>query len=109
RRGFGRGSGMPVEVAPGPKLTPQTVKIYGKEPLYDMKVLRTLFLEFEDADWEQEIMDFYHTDVDVPAKLTVDGKTMAEPVGVHFRGMTSYMAVPKGKKHSINLSVNFRG
>jgi len=34
---------------------------------------------------------------------------MAEPVGVHFRGMTSYMVVPKGKKHSINLSVNFLG
>jgi CotH kinase protein len=106
--GFGRG-GAPVEVEPGQKLSPDKVKIYGKEPLYDMKVLRTLFLEFEDADWEQEIMDFYHTDVDVPAKLTVDGKTFAEPVGVHFRGMTSYMAVPKGKKHSINLSINFIG
>lgn len=106
--GFGRG-GAPVEVAPGPKLSPDKVKIYGAEPLYDRKVLRTLFLEFEDTDWEQEIMDFYHTDVDVPAKLTVDGKTMAEPVGVHFRGMTSYMVVPKGKKHSINLSVNFLG
>jgi len=63
--GFGRG-GAPVEVAPGPKLSPDKVKTYGAEPLYDRKVLRTLFLEFEDADWEQEIMDFYHTDVDVP-------------------------------------------
>src|SRR5689334_8729486 len=110
RGGFGRfGSGGAGEVTPGPKLSPDKVKIYDKEPLYDMKVLRTLFLEFEDADWEQEIMDFYHTDVDVPAKLTVDGKTFADPVGVHFRGMTSYMVVPKGKKHSINLAVNFRG
>jgi len=108
RGGFGRG-GAPVEVAPGPKLSPDKVKIYDKEPLYDIKVLRTLFLEFEDADWEQEIMDFYKTDVDVPAKLTVDGKTYAEPIGVHFRGMTSYMVVPKGKKHSINLSINFLG
>jgi hypothetical protein len=109
RGGFGRGGGGAVDVEPGPKLSPDKVKVYGKEPLYDMKVLRTLFLEFEDADWEQQIMDFYHTDVDVPAKLTVDGKTFAEPVGVHFRGMTSYMSVPKGKKHSINLSINFIG
>lgn len=107
--GFGRGGGAPVEVAPGPKLSPDKVKIYGKEPLYDMKVLRTLFLEFEDPDWEQEMMDFYHTDVDMPAKLTVDGKTFAEPVGVHFRGATSFMFVPKGKKHSINLAINFLG
>src|SRR5689334_14439362 len=53
RGGFGRG-GAPVEVPPGPKLSPDKVKIYDNEPLYDMKVLRTLFLEFEDADWEQE-------------------------------------------------------
>jgi hypothetical protein len=106
--GFGRG-GAPVEVPPGPKLSPDKVKIYGKEPMYDMNVLRTLFLEFDDPNWEQEVMDFYHTDVDVPAKLTVDGKTFAEPVGVHFRGATSYMGVPKGKKHSINLAINFIG
>ena len=36
-----------------------------------MGVLRTLFLEFESADWEKELADFYHTDVEVPAKLTV--------------------------------------
>jgi spore coat protein CotH len=111
RGGFGRrggmGGGAAADVQAGVKLTPSQVKIYGKEPLYELGVLRTLFLEFEDADWEQEIMDFYRTDVDVPAKLTVDGKVLAANVGVHFRGMTSYMAVPKGKKHSINLSVNF--
>ena len=106
RGGFGRGGRGPVNVEPGPKLSPDKVKIYDKEPLYDMKVLRTLFLEFEDADWEQELMDFYHTDVDVPAKLTVDGKVLPN-VGVHFRGMTSYMMAPKGRKHSINIAVNF--
>jgi len=93
------------EVKPGPKLTPDKVKIYKDEPLYDANVLRTLFLEFEDADWEQEVMDFYKSDVEVPAKLTVDGKVYPN-VGIHFRGMTSYMAVPKGKKHSINLTMN---
>jgi hypothetical protein len=107
RRGpFGRGASPAQNVQPGPRLAPNAVKVYGDVPLYDLPVLRTLFLEFEDADWEQELMDFYKSDVEVPAKLTVDGKVYPD-VGVHFRGMTSYMMVPKGRKHSINLSVNF--
>jgi hypothetical protein len=106
RRGFGRGGTAAQNVEPGPKLAPDAVKIYRDEPLYDLPVLRTFFLEFEDADWEQALMDFYKSDVEVPAKLTVDGKVYPD-VGVHFRGMTSYMMVHKGKKHSINLSVNF--
>jgi len=105
RGGFGRGGMTAEDVKAGPKLTLDKVKIYKDEPLYDANVLRTLFLEFEDADWEQEAMDFYKSDVELPAKLTVDGKVYPN-VGVHFRGMTSYMAVPKGKKHSINLTMN---
>ena len=62
-------------------------------PLYDPATLRTIFLEFENADWEQELADFHNTDVDVPATLTVDGKTYQD-VGVHFRGMSSFMMVP---------------
>ena len=27
--------------------------------------------------------------------------------GVHFRGMSSFMMVPEGEKHSINVSVDF--
>jgi hypothetical protein len=96
----------PERAQPGKKLTHSQVKIYSSEPLYDMKTLRTLFLEFENADWEQELADFYGTDVEVPAKLTVDGKTLAS-VGVHFRGMTSYMMVPAGRKRSLNLSIDF--
>ncbi|MEO8594140.1 MAG: CotH kinase family protein [Candidatus Solibacter sp.] len=105
RGGFGRGGMTAEDVKPGPKLSPDKVKIYKDEPLYDANVLRTLFLEFEDADWEQELTDFYKSDVEVPAKLTVDGKVYPN-VGVHFRGMTSFMFVTKGKKHSINLSMN---
>ncbi len=109
-RGFGpRGGfgGSSEAVAPGPKLTPADVKTYGPEGLYDAAVLRTLFLEFEDADWEKELMAFHNTDVEVPAKLTVDGKVYPD-VGIHFRGMSSFMMVPEGRKHSINLSMDFR-
>src|SRR5262249_4241501 len=44
-------------------------------------------------------------DVEVPATLTVDGKKYPN-VGIHFRGMSSYMGVPAGLKHSMNLSLD---
>jgi hypothetical protein len=93
-------------LAAGPKLTPAQVKNYGTEPVYDLGTLRTLFLRFDNDDWEQELMAFYNSDVEVPATATVDGKTLKE-VGVHFRGMSSYRMVPQGYKHSLNVSLDF--
>jgi hypothetical protein len=106
RRGFFRRGRGGVQTDPGPKLTPGSVKIYNDEPLYDLKVLRTVFLDFEDEDWEAEMADFYHTDVDIPATLTVDGKVYKD-VGVHFRGNSSFSAVPAGLKRSLNVSLDF--
>jgi spore coat protein CotH len=68
--------------------------------------LRTLFLEFENPDWEAEMADFNNTDVEVPATLRVDGKVY-KGVGVHFRGASSFMMVPAGRKRSLNLSMDF--
>ncbi len=102
-RGFGNSMGPG---GPGLKLRPSDVKTYTTESLYDPKVLRTIFLQFEDPDWEQEMADFYHTDVDVPAKMTVDGKVYPE-VGVHFRGASSFMMVPAGRKRSLSISTTY--
>jgi hypothetical protein len=102
-RGRGGNQGPPP---PGPRLSPADVKFVSDAPLYDPFVLRTLFLEFEDADWEKELADFYHTDVEVPAKLRVDGKTLRD-VGVRFRGSTSYWTVGEGQKRSFNLTLDF--
>jgi hypothetical protein len=90
----------------GPKLSPKEVKSFPDAALYDVSVLRTLFLQFEDADWEQELAEFYHTDVEVPATLTVDGKVYRD-VGVHFRGASSFFTVGPGRKRSLNLSLDF--
>ena len=103
RPAFGGVSRRPP--SPGPSLKPSGVKSYTNEPLYDLQTLRTLFLEFEDADWEKELADFYHTDVDVPAKLTVDGKVYPD-VGVHFRGQSSYSTVSEGRKRSLDVSLH---
>ena len=101
--GFGKGNMEPTK--PGPKVALADAKTYPDAPLYEPTVLRTLFLEFENADWEQELQDFHGTDVDVPCTLTVDGKKYTN-VGIHFRGMSSYMMVPAGAKRSMNLAIN---
>ena len=91
---------------PGQKLTPAEVKNFPDAPLYEEGILRTLFLQFESADWEKELTDFNNTDVEVPATLTVDGKTYRE-VGVHFRGASSFFTVREGQKRSLNVSLDF--
>ncbi|MEW4562273.1 CotH kinase family protein [Bremerella sp. JC770] len=108
RRGFGgrrgRGGDRPAP-QPGPRVTPDQVATYGNADMYDPQVLRTFFLEFENEDWEKELEDFHGTDVEVPATLTVDGKTYNN-VGIRFRGMSSYGMVPTGMKRSFNVSLD---
>jgi hypothetical protein len=104
RRGPFRGS---VDAQPGPRLTPADVRTYpATTPLYDLSALRTIFLQFENDDWEDELAAFKNTDVEVPATMTVDGRTYKE-VGVHFRGASSFMMVPEGLKRSLNISTDF--
>ncbi len=109
QRGFGRGGqgrgGEQKAAIPGPKMSPSDVKSAGDAPFYDVSTLRTLFFEFENVDWEKELVDFHKTDVEVPAKLTVDGKVYKE-VGVHFRGMSSYFMIGDGQKRSLNVSLD---
>jgi hypothetical protein len=103
---FFRGGGS-ADAAPGRRLAPADVRSYpASTPLYDLGTLRTLFLQFESADWEQELADFHDTDVEVPATVTVDGQKFAD-VGVHFRGNSSYSMTPAGYKRSLNLSLDF--
>ena len=101
--GFYRGV---ASARPGPKLAPAAVpSVPASVPFYDLGTLRTLFFQFEDENWEKELMAFKETDIEVPATLVVDGKTYRE-VGVKFRGSSSFMMVPEGLKHSINVSMD---
>jgi len=99
----GRGNREPAQ--PGPRVSPDDVENYPDASLYEPTVLRTLFLEFASEDWEDELAAFKGSDVEVPASLTVDGRTYPN-VGVHFRGNSSYMMVPTGYKRSFNLSLD---
>ena len=103
-RGRLRGSGAP---SPGARLTPADVRPpYPQSTLYDLGTLRTIFLQFEEPDWEAELSFFFNSDVDVPATMTVDGRTYRD-VGVHFRGASSYRNIPAGYKRSLNLAMDF--
>jgi len=99
---FGRANREPPK--PGPKVSPEDVQPQSGS-LYDPAVFRTLFIDFENDDWETELQEFKETDVEVPATLTVDGVKYPN-VGVKFRGMSSFMMIPAGLKRSLNLSMD---
>jgi hypothetical protein len=102
RGGFGGGREPGTQ---GPKVDVADVTPATGDDLYDPGTLRTLFLEFANDDWEVELEEFHSTDVDVVAKLTVDGKVYPN-VGVRFRGASSYMMTPRGSKRSLNVSLD---
>lgn len=99
----GRGN---APTSAGRRLTPADAGAPSQAPLYDTGTLRTLFLQFENPQWEQELEAFYNTDVDVPAQMTID-RAAYRDVGVHFRGMSSFMMTPPGSKRSLNLAIDF--
>ena len=100
----GRGGNRPPPAA-GVKVTAGEVKNHPDAPLYEATVLRTFFIELENPNWEAELVAFNNTDVEVPAKVTVDGKEYLD-VGIHFRGNSSF-GVGNGYKRSLNLTFDF--
>ncbi|MAG55426.1 MAG: hypothetical protein CMJ83_03960 [Planctomycetes bacterium] len=110
RRGRRRGRGRGGEDSEAPiqphRVEKDAVATYPKKRLYDPGTLRTVFLDFPQSDWLEELSDFYRTDVKVPATLTVDGKVYAN-VGVKARGNSSFFGVG-GKKKSFNVYVDDR-
>lgn len=102
----GRGpGGASAETGPGPRIAKDSVEIHPDRGLFDPDIVRTIFLDFDAENWEEELELFHGTDVDVPATMTVDGRTY-EGVGVHFRGASSYLMVPRGTKRSLAIAVD---
>ena len=103
RGGFGQQMG-PAE--PGARVSRSDVKpVPATVPFYDQSTLRTLFIDFADADWEDQMEAFKETDVEVPATLTVDGRSYQD-VDFSFRGASSFMMVPEGRKRSLNVTLD---
>ncbi len=91
---------------PGEKITPAQVATLAERPLYDPATLRTVFLEFDSADWEAQLTDFARTDVRVPARLTVDGQSYPA-IGVGFQPLPAGTSFPLGYKRTLSLALDF--
>jgi len=89
----------------GGKLAPKDVANHADAPLFSPDVVRTFFFTFDSDDWFGELTDFYHTDVVLPATVTVDGHTYRD-VGTSFRGNTSFQMIA-GHKKSLDLAFDF--
>jgi hypothetical protein len=101
-----RGQKLPATGGPGPRLSPRDVTRYpASVPLYAPDALRTIFITFDNADWEREVADFWHTDVEVPATIEVDG-TVYRDVGIGFRGNNSFHMIPDGLKRSFSINLD---
>ena len=73
--------------------------------LYDTGTLRTLHLEFAQANWWDLLEANYDSGVDIPAQLTVDG-VLYPDVGVHFNGNSSYALTGSSEKKSFSISMD---
>ncbi len=93
-------------VKPGERVSPADVATSGNQPLYESNELRTLFLDFEDAGWEKELADFARTDVLVPARVSVDGRSLAG-VGVRFHDRSVPTFYSAGYKRSLDLTLDY--
>ena len=111
RRRGGRPEMDRGDETPRPETLPGALRIDAADPksvprlegtgLYDRDVLHTLFLEFPEDDWHQEMVTFHGTDVEVPARLILDGRPIGE-VGVSYRGNTSF-DMPAKKSFGISI------
>lgn len=102
----GRGGAERPKGKAGKRVSLKDARVFPDAELYDPAILRTVFIKFENRDWEEELAVFKPTDVEVPAELTVDGKVYPN-VGISFRGASSFFMIPEGSKRSLNLSMDF--
>ena len=96
-----KASGIPPR-----KVSKQGVESYAGKNLYDLGVIRTIFLDFAAPKWTRDLQTFYRTDVQVPATMTVDGKSY-QNVGVHYRGSSSYFTLRGAQKTSFAIAMDY--
>lgn len=75
------------------------------EGFYDESIVRSIDLQFEQANYWTLLSNNYLSGTDLLATMTVDGVTY-DSVGVRFKGATSYFANNSQKK-SFNVTLDF--
>lgn len=77
------------------------------QDFYDVDVLRTVDLQFHDANWWTLLQQNYASQTNILADMTVESVVYPD-VGVRIRGNTSYTALPPGsQKVSLNIELDF--
>jgi spore coat protein CotH len=78
------------------------------EGFYDDAVVNVIELWFSQPNYWSLLTNNYASGTNIPATMIVNGDTLASPVGVHFKGQTSYFQLPAGaQKRSFGISLNF--
>ena len=73
--------------------------------LYDSATIRTIELQFPQANYWSQLTANYASKTDLPATMLVDGLVF-DSVGVRFKGQTSYSMAGNTQKKSFNISLD---
>jgi hypothetical protein len=74
--------------------------------LYDTTIIRSVYIDFPQANYWTLMTQNYQTRTKIAANLTVDGVTY-DSVGVGFKGNTSYNNVQNSQKKSFGVDMEF--
>lgn len=75
---------------------------------YDESVINTFELTFSQPNYWNLLLANAPSNTDLPATLTINGYTLPYPVGVRFKGQTSYMNTTNSQKKSFNISLDYQ-
>ncbi len=103
RRGSGQGDDSDIEPQ---QIGKSDVENFPNRDLYDVDVIRTIFLDFPQSNWADEMALLWRTEISTPATLTMDGKQYPD-VGIRFRGSSSFFTVLNRKKKSFAISIDW--
>ena len=73
---------------------------------YDDEIIRTIYIDFEESNWNQILTSNYDSKTDLPATITFEDETYSG-VGIRYRGQTSYQKVQDSDKKSFNVSIDY--
>ena len=75
---------------------------------YDESVIETIYIDFSQNDYAQQLAQNYQSKTEIPATLRYKDKVL-EQVGVRYRGNTSYSRAGDKKSFSVDLEWSIDG
>jgi len=73
---------------------------------YDEFNIDTIYLQFEQSNYWQQMIGNWEDKIDIPATMTFNGQVY-DSVGARFRGQTSYMFIQSSEKKSFNITMDY--